>query len=198
MTVQTLTALLADNPCSLNPNVILKVLIQVGMAENAEYESTTGTGEIKSFYRLTGDGLNYGKNILSGGHPFKSSPKFYHERFPHLLQLVICHLQHEVDILCAPEETEKPLLGQVVALCGMLETMTRHEAYVLLDKLGAKVAGSISKKVNFIIAGESSEGRKLDQAKEYDIEIWTEEKFIAFVRNVNGIDLKTMTKGIIG
>lgn len=96
MKTYTLTKLIDSSQSSLNANVILKVLIALEMAENAEYESTTGSGEIKTFYRLIGDGMVYGKNILSGGHPFKSSPKFYQETFNDLLRLVVVRLQKEI------------------------------------------------------------------------------------------------------
>ena len=98
MKTHTLTKLLSDSPSSLNASVILKVLISLEMAENAEYASTTGSGEIKTFYRLIGDGLNYGKNILSMGHQFKSSPKFYQESFSELLELVVVKLQQEITV----------------------------------------------------------------------------------------------------
>ncbi|MDQ0571067.1 hypothetical protein QFZ42_002901 [Variovorax paradoxus] len=50
----------------LNANALYAILIQMGLAEDVEYRSSTGSGEIKSYTRLTEAGLSYGKNKESG------------------------------------------------------------------------------------------------------------------------------------
>jgi len=74
-----------------------------------------------------------------------------------------------------------PLDGKTVVLTGGLASMSRDEAGAKLEALGAKVAGSVSKKTNFVVAGETA-GSKLAKAQELGIEIWDEEKLLAFLQ----------------
>ncbi len=73
-----------------------------------------------------------------------------------------------------------PLDGQTVVLTGTLSSMTRDEAKDRLEKLGAKVAGSVSKKTRFIVAGEDA-GSKLAKAQELGVETWDEARLRAFL-----------------
>ena len=76
---------------------------------------------------------------------------------------------------------EGPLDGQTVVLTGTLSSLTRDEAKDKLEALGAKVAGSVSKKTAFVVAGESA-GSKLDKAEELGVEIWNEARLTEFLR----------------
>jgi DNA ligase (NAD+) len=62
----------------------------------------------------------------------------------------------------------KPLEGRTIVLTGGLSTMTRDEATERLTALGAKVAGSVSKKTSLVIAGEDA-GTKLAKAQELGV-----------------------------
>ncbi|RZZ87513.1 NAD-dependent DNA ligase LigA [Pseudoxanthomonas winnipegensis] len=73
-----------------------------------------------------------------------------------------------------------PLTGQTVVLTGSLESMTRDEAGARLEALGAKVAGSVSKKTAFVVAG-SEAGSKLTKAQDLGIEVWDEARLTAFL-----------------
>jgi DNA ligase (NAD+) len=73
-----------------------------------------------------------------------------------------------------------PLDGQTVVLTGTLSTLTRDEAKEKLEALGAKVAGSVSKKTSFVVAGEAA-GSKLDKAEELGVEIWDEARLLEFL-----------------
>lgn len=75
---------------------------------------------------------------------------------------------------------EGPLAGKTVVLTGALAAMSRDQAGDRLQALGAKVAGSVSKKTSFVVAGESA-GSKLDKARELGVEIWDEERLLAFL-----------------
>ena len=77
--------------------------------------------------------------------------------------------EHEGAELAAP----KPLAGQTFVLTGTLPTLTRDEAKELLEAAGAKVAGSVSKKTSYVVAGEEA-GSKLEKAQQLGITILDE------------------------
>jgi DNA ligase (NAD+) len=70
-----------------------------------------------------------------------------------------------------------PLTGQTAVLTGTLSGMGRDEAKEKLEALGAKVAGSVSKKTSFVVAGEAA-GSKLDKAQELGVEVWDEARLL--------------------
>ena len=76
----------------------------------------------------------------------------------------------------------KPLLGETWVLTGALSGMTRDEAKERLEQLGAKVAGSVSKKTSCVVAGEAA-GSKLTKAESLGVKVLTEEAFVAFLES---------------
>ena len=72
---------------------------------------------------------------------------------------------------------ELPLAGQTFVVTGTLASMGRDEAKAKLMALGAKVAGSVSKKTHVVVAGEAA-GSKLVKAQELGIEIWDETRLL--------------------
>ncbi|TNJ63455.1 NAD-dependent DNA ligase LigA [Paenibacillus hemerocallicola] len=74
-----------------------------------------------------------------------------------------------------PANTEHPLYGKTVVLTGTLTSMGRDEAAKKLEAFGAKVTGSVSKKTDLVIAGESA-GSKLAKAKELGIPVIEDEE----------------------
>ncbi|MFZ3591179.1 NAD-dependent DNA ligase LigA [Bacillus sp. DJP31] len=67
--------------------------------------------------------------------------------------------------------------GKTVVLTGKLEILTRNDAKEKIELLGGKVAGSVSKNTDLLIAGEAA-GSKLEQANKHGVEIWNEERLI--------------------
>jgi DNA ligase (NAD+) len=78
------------------------------------------------------------------------------------------------------EASTAPLEGQTVVLTGTLPTLSRDEAKQRLESLGAKVAGSVSKKTSFVVAGEAA-GSKLDKAQELGVPVWDEQRLLALL-----------------
>lgn len=80
--------------------------------------------------------------------------------------------------LAASVEADSPLNGKTVVLTGTLHEMTRTEAQSLLEALGAKVTGSVSKNTDFLIAGEKA-GSKLAKAESLGVAIMSEADLLA-------------------
>ncbi len=74
----------------------------------------------------------------------------------------------------------KPLAGKTFVITGTLPTLNRDEAKDLLEAAGAKVAGSVSKKTNYLVAGAEA-GSKLDKARELGVEVIDEDGLLALV-----------------
>ena len=67
-------------------------------------------------------------------------------------------------------QTPKPLTGKTFVITGTLPTLGRDEAKDLLEAAGAKVAGSVSKKTSYLLAGAEA-GSKLDKARELGVPV---------------------------
>ena len=79
------------------------------------------------------------------------------------------------------EDAERPaassfVSGKTVVFTGSLERMTRDEAKAMADRLGAKVAGSVSKKTDLVVAGPGA-GSKLTKAREFGVEVIDEDEW---------------------
>jgi len=70
----------------------------------------------------------------------------------------------------APVDTENPFYGKTVVLTGTLTSLSRDEAARLLEAAGAKVTGSVSKKTDFLVAGEKA-GGKLAKARDLGVRV---------------------------
>jgi DNA ligase (NAD+) len=75
------------------------------------------------------------------------------------------------------EEIDSPFAGKTVVLTGSLSQMSRDDAKARLVELGAKVAGSVSKKTDLVIAGEAA-GSKLVKAQELGIDVIDEAEML--------------------
>jgi DNA ligase (NAD+) len=94
---------------------------------------------------------------------------------------IVERLTKEVKIL----DTEKPktdsaIAGKTVVFTGALEKMTREEAKAQAERLGAKAAGSVSKKTDYVVAGPGA-GSKLAEAKKHGVQVLTEDEWLKLV-----------------
>jgi DNA ligase (NAD+) len=76
--------------------------------------------------------------------------------------------------------SDSPVAGKTVVFTGSLEQMTREEAKAMAERLGAKVAGSVSKKTDIVVAGPGA-GSKLDKAREFGVQVMDEDGWFALV-----------------
>lgn len=97
----------------------------------------------------------------------------------HNLDVIEQLIEHGVHwpIIEKKQESELPLLGLTYVLTGSLSEMGRTEAKNALVSLGAKVAGSVSAKTHFLIAGEKS-GSKLTKAQDLGVPVLTEQDML--------------------
>ena len=82
------------------------------------------------------------------------------------------------------DESGAYLLGLTFVITGTLPTMKREEAAALIEAAGGKVAGSVSKKTDYLICGENA-GSKLDKAKALGTKIINEEEFKKMLEEQN-------------
>jgi DNA ligase (NAD+) len=91
-------------------------------------------------------------------------------------------LLHEVTVepFVRTAATASPVASKTVVFTGTLERMTRGEAKALAERLGAKVAGSVSKKTDYVVAGADA-GSKLAKAREAGVTVLSEEDWLRLV-----------------
>ena len=79
-------------------------------------------------------------------------------------------------------QTPKPLSGKTFVITGTLPTLSRDQAKDMLESAGAKVAGSVSKKTDYLLAGTDA-GSKLDKARELGVAVIDEAGMTHLLKN---------------
>ena len=93
-------------------------------------------------------------------------------------------LLHHINVTDVAAHTSKsPVAGKTVVFTGSLEKMTRSEAKARAESLGAKVAGSVSKKTDLVIAGPGA-GSKLSEAEKLGVKIISEVEWLELIDQV--------------
>ncbi len=94
---------------------------------------------------------------------------------------IVERLTRQVRILDAEQPAaSSPVAGKTVVFTGSLEKMTRDEAKAMAERLGAKTAGSVSKKTDYVVAGPGA-GSKLAKAAEAGVKVLTEDEWFALI-----------------
>jgi DNA ligase (NAD+) len=89
----------------------------------------------------------------------------------------------------SPKEEERraggPLSGKTFVFTGALTRFSRKEAQEMVERLGGRAAGSVSKKTDYVVAGEEA-GSKLDKARELGVSVLSEEAFLEMMAKEGG------------
>ena len=112
------------------------------------------------------------------------SAKLVYEFFHDEENIALLNKLKEENVNMAEEKTEKTsdkFKGLTFVLTGTLETMGRSEASEIIQSLGGKASGSVSKKTSYVIAGANA-GSKLTKAESLGVKIITEQEFLAMVK----------------
>ena len=87
----------------------------------------------------------------------------------------------EIEPYEMPSVGDSPVAGKTVVFTGSL-SISRAEAKASAERLGAKVAGSVSKKTDYVIAGEDA-GSKLKKAKDLNVEVLSESQWLELIKS---------------
>jgi len=94
---------------------------------------------------------------------------------------IVERLKKQVEVLDAEKpKTDSAIAGKTVVFTGSLEKMTREEAKAQAERLGAKAAGSVSKKTDYVVAGPGA-GSKLAEAKKHGVTVLTEDEWLKLI-----------------
>lgn len=99
-------------------------------------------------------------------------------REPHLVALIEKLRTHGLNFTYASSKKSDKLEGKVFVLTGTLPTLKRDEAKKIIEDMGGKVSSSVSKKTDYVVAGEEA-GSKLTKAEELGIAILSEAELLA-------------------
>lgn len=104
---------------------------------------------------------------------------FFHEH--HNREVIKKLLQAGITWPAVKENKSLPLAGKTVVITGTLSDMSRDEAKDRLEKLGAKIAGSVSSKTSYVVVG-ADPGSKYTKAKELGVKILEDKQFHDFLK----------------
>jgi DNA ligase (NAD+) len=113
-----------------------------------------------------------------GGVVAEALTQFFEE--PHNIEIYDGLLREVEPLALAEVASTSPVSGKTVVFTGALERMTREEAKAMAERLGAKVAGSVSKKTNLLVAGPGA-GSKLKDAEKHGVEVISENAWFVLV-----------------
>ena len=89
-------------------------------------------------------------------------------------------LAHGVKPRTEELQQDSPISGKTIVVTGTLEKLDRRQAEALIESLGGKAAGSVSKKTDYVLAGESA-GSKLTKARELGVRVLNEQEFFELI-----------------
>jgi DNA ligase (NAD+) len=160
-------------------NDLSRLIYALGIRHVGEKAATTLARHLRTMGGVMEASLEQLQNVPDVGPVVAASIRKFAEE-PRNVELVRRLASAGVNMTTSLPEPSSganaPLAGQTVVLTGTLASMTREEATAALERLGAKVAGSVSRKTTFVVAGADA-GSKLEKARQLGIEVLDEEAF---------------------
>jgi DNA ligase (NAD+) len=167
-------------------NDLSRLIYALGIRHVGEKAGTTLARYLRTMQRVLDAPIEKLQSVPDIGPVVAASIRLFADE-PRNRQLIARLAEAGVNMASqAPEPTPKsaedegPLAGKAFVLTGTLTSMSREEAKAALERLGARVTGSISKKTNYLVAG-SDAGSKLEKARQLGIETLDEEAFRALI-----------------
>lgn len=159
-------------------NSLERLLFGLGIPEVGEKMAKVLAKEFKTMEALSTAPIERFLQIRDVGDVLAQSLRDYFDDEGHrgmLLELTLLGVNMTYLADVAPTK-ETPFKGKTVVLTGTLQRMGRSEATALLERYGAFVTGSVSKKTDFVIYGLEA-GSKLQKAQELGVQVLSEEEF---------------------
>lgn len=160
-----------------------RFLYALGIREVGETTAKTLALHFKTLTQLENASLDALLNVTDVGPIVAAHIQgFFHQK--HNIELIDRLLTYGIHWeKIAQSSASNALLGKTFVLTGTLSRFTREDAKEKLEGLGAKVAGSVSKKTDYVVVGENP-GSKADKAKELGVAILDEDELMDLLRSI--------------
>ncbi len=153
-----------------NARLLAKQYISIGALRQAMKDaSVIGSDALNDLNNIDGVGPSVAGDLIA---------YFNEKNYQELLDDF--ETQLTIEEFEAPDDSSSPIVGKTIVFTGTLETVTRGEAKARAEQLGAKVAGSVSKKTDYVVAGPGA-GSKAKKAAELDVTILSEQDWLALI-----------------
>ncbi|WP_417697465.1 NAD-dependent DNA ligase LigA [Psychromonas sp.] len=154
---------------------LARFLYSLGIREVGEATAANLAQHFKTLEAIKAAGIESFKSVSDVGE-IVAKHLYYFLRQDHNLEVITQLIDAGIHwpAIEVKDESDLPLLDKTFVITGSFTAMSRNDIKAALQALGAKVAGSVSKKTNTLVAGEAA-GSKLSKATELGIEILDEQ-----------------------
>lgn len=157
-------------------NDLSRVLFGLGISEIGEKAASLLAEQFGSMDNIQNAGLEEVKQIEGFGEIMAENVVNFFAEEKNLQQINRLR-EYGINMTCKKQRQGDAFLGKTFVLTGTLPTLKRDDAKQIIENLGGKVSSSVSKKTNYVVAGEEA-GSKLIKAQELGVEIITEEQLL--------------------
>lgn len=158
-------------------NDLAKVLFGLGIAEIGEKAATLLAEHFGTMEEIEKAELEEIQKIDGFGEIMAQNVKFFFEQEVNKTQIERLKT-YGVNMACKKQKQGNAFSNKTFVLTGTLPTLKRNEAKEMIESLSGKVSSSVSKKTDYVVAGEEA-GSKLTKAQELGVEVITEQQLIA-------------------
>jgi len=160
---------------------LARFLYSLGIREVGEATAANLALHFKTLEAIKEAGIESFKSVSDVGE-IVAKHLYYFLRQDHNLEVITQLVDAGIHwpAIEVKDESDLPLLDKTFVITGSFTAMSRNDIKAALQDLGAKVAGSVSKKTNTLVAGEAA-GSKLTKATELGIEILDEQAVLALL-----------------